>query len=342
MFRVPTVLVVGAGASAELGLPQGSGLLAQLAKALDIRFQFDRQESGDYRIQHALRQYCLGQTDDQHDGIMLLNEHLHAGLRIREAAQEGMSIDAIIDQHENPMIEFVGKVAIVRKILEAEKRCPLSNKAGVAIDKCDGTWLPRLGRLLVEGRRIGTIGEIFENLIIVTFNYDRCIEQYLPHSLRGHYGIPITDAQALVAGLRIYHPFGKVGRLPWGPGTECAVEFGNDERADLVASAAQIQTFTEQMADRKALAEIRAAIQTAHRIVFLGFAYHRPNLEILTPPNSSDARSIFGTVKGISSQDRSVVQRQLGTALDVEPSNVNLLDLTCTELFDQNWRGLTE
>ena len=43
------VLVLGAGASKEVNLPIGTELKSEIARLLDIRFEFgSRQKSGDY------------------------------------------------------------------------------------------------------------------------------------------------------------------------------------------------------------------------------------------------------------------------------------------------------
>ena len=345
MFRSPTVLVVGAGASLEAGLPIGSELLRKLSSSLNLNFQFNQLQGGDPRIENALRRYCMKTTGDQQTGIELMNEYIHAGWRIAEAAKEGLSIDAIIDQHENDRVEFMGKLGIAREMLKAESGSKLRGVEGrvdeLSLDRCKDTWLPRLGRLLVEGRKISAVDDIFENLTIITFNYDRCIEQYLPFSLVSHYGIKIAEARELTNGLCIYHPFGTLGRLPWQEGEGPVVEFGNAEQADLVTVSRQIQTFTEQMEDEQTLNAMRSAMERADRIVFLGFAYHRPNLDLLAPPNSSKALSLIGTCKNISSADQEVVQVEVGQMLGLPAKRLNLLDLTCSELFDENWRSLT-
>lgn len=55
MFRAKTVLVIGAGASVEVGLPMGSELLRQIVQLTDIRFDHRQKSSGDLAIVEALR-----------------------------------------------------------------------------------------------------------------------------------------------------------------------------------------------------------------------------------------------------------------------------------------------
>src|SRR4029079_4092856 len=111
-----------------------------------------------------------------------------------------LSIDAIIDQHESERVERMGKLGIALEILRAEAQSKLKPPGEgrydeLSLDRCKDTWLPRLGRLVVESRKVSDLKRIFENLTIITFNYDRCIEHYLPFSLVSHYGITLQQAR---------------------------------------------------------------------------------------------------------------------------------------------------
>jgi hypothetical protein len=47
MFKRRTLLILGAGSSAEVGLPIGSGLAAAIGKKMDIRFEHGLNPVGD-------------------------------------------------------------------------------------------------------------------------------------------------------------------------------------------------------------------------------------------------------------------------------------------------------
>ncbi|NOZ75692.1 MAG: hypothetical protein GXO90_10050, partial [FCB group bacterium] len=57
MVRKKSIIILGAGASQEVGLPVGSELKNSISELLDIRFDEDgiKQISGDYSITAALR-----------------------------------------------------------------------------------------------------------------------------------------------------------------------------------------------------------------------------------------------------------------------------------------------
>lgn len=98
---------------------------------------------------------------------------------------------------------------------------------------------------------------------------------------------------------------------------------------------------TVQMEDMATLTAMRTALQHAERVVFLGFAYHRPNLQLLAPQSPMNGRSVYGTVKNISKPDQQVVRGEVANMLGLSTEYVSLLDKTCSELFDENWRSLT-
>src|SRR5437016_3785299 len=110
------VLVVGAGASKEAGLPVGSELKAKVAQALDIRYERGSRIRGDGLIEEAFHRLALGPG-----GKGNINPYLHISRRIRDAMPQATSIDNFIDSHRDDTdIALCGKLAIARCILQAE------------------------------------------------------------------------------------------------------------------------------------------------------------------------------------------------------------------------------
>jgi len=182
MFRAKTVLVIGAGASVEVGLPMGSELLKQIVQMTHITFDYSRQETGDHGILQALK-LCLNEGGE----VTKLNEYLKAGRQLGKSAEQALSIDNVIDALEDPQIELVGKLGIVRAILKAEAVSPSFKSVENMPDTLDlskfkGTWYSSLTKLLTENVRKSQVSSIFDNLEVVNFNYDRCLEHYLPIS----------------------------------------------------------------------------------------------------------------------------------------------------------------
>lgn len=340
MFRSKTVFVVGAGASCEAGLPSGNDLKQQIARILDIRFDrfSNRLQSGDYRIVHALNRHTGGQLAN-------INPYLPKAHRIAEAMPAAISIDNYLDAHRGDAeLELCGKLAIVKSILDAEAASGLRrlepHDDGFDAKHIDETWYLKFLRLLTEGVRKENVAAIFDNVAIVVFNYDRCIERYLLQAIKGYYDLSNDEAVKVVSGLRIYHPYGQVGQLPWQGGH--GVAFGAADTAELLEISHGIKTFTEGQDDEAVMTPILEMMSEAETVVFLGFAYHQQNLDLITPPRSFASR-VFGTALGISNSDQRAVTASLRQMLQpVEGEiEVNLHPSRCAGLFDEFWRSLS-
>jgi hypothetical protein len=206
------------------------------------------------------------------------------------------------------------------------------------------TWYHRFVQILHTGISADDIDTIFDNVSIVTFNYDRCIEHFVARALQDVYHIPPKDAQALTSRLRVIHPYGTIGRLPWQNGDGPTVAFGGERERiynDLGAMSEQIKTFTERLEEGVLLDAIQNDVQEADAIVFLGFAYYDQNMELLTPKTPSRSRRVLGTVYGVSKSDQEVIREQIATRKITTSGTIHLYEGKCVGLFDEYWRTLT-
>lgn len=231
MFRARTCLVVGAGASCEAGFPEGRVLLNTIKSMLGLTYTMGiRLTAGDPIIAQALLQR-VGSFGDE------FTSYFRAARRISDAAGIGLSIDNILEQHDNDeKITLCGKMAIVRAILQAERESHLMAHNGpqsVNIDNVSGTWFERFVQMLTENVPRRNVERIFDNVSIITFNYDRSIEQYVPYALMRAYGMPYKDAIQIADSVSIVHPYGSVGTLDREI-SRGGVSFGGVENADLV------------------------------------------------------------------------------------------------------------
>lgn len=342
------VLVIGAGASFEVGLPLGSELKNRIARLLDFRYNI-RRESGDGLVESAFRYLVMKPSRQQGD----INPYVHAARHIRDAMPQAISIDNFIDAHRsNSLIEKVGKLAIVRSILEAESKSALTIDSRNSYNKLkfeavQSTWLNAFFQLLTENCQIDDLPKRFSEIAIVCFNYDRCIEHYLLNALQNYYGINVESAASALAHLEIYHPYGTVGRLPWMKGNE-AIDFGGEPSTNsLVQLAERIRTFSEGSDITESnIARIRSVLATTPRIAFLGFAFHRLNLELLFPPESlpvpTKQCSVFATGVGISEPDAAMIREELFSLAGLNPNTVHIArDTSCAKLFEDYRRSLS-
>jgi len=348
MFQKKTVIVVGAGASEEANLPTGSELTKKIAGLLDVQVERARQIHGDTVIWNAI--HAVARRDELEDGNIAT--YRQACLRIRDAMPQAMSIDSFIDAHRgDSTLELCGKLAIVRSILQAEQKSslffdPNQIPAAKMLGRLDGTWFKAFMQLLSENSTVEELEERLAWICIVDFNYDRCIEHFLINAIQNYYYIDSEQAAELVRGIEIYHPYGTVGTLPWYD-QEHAIAFGAEPSPDqLLDLAGQTKTFTEGTDPSSSdIEEIRAKVAAAQIILFLGFAYHPQNVDLVSsaPSLSLPKRQAFcyGTAMHISESNCELIAHELAGILNVPMSHIALRsDLTCGELFREYWRSL--
>lgn len=344
------VLVVGAGASKEVNLPVGAELRMKIAKVLDIKYPDGYQRSsGDRIIDEAFRQLVKEANSLNLD----INPYLKTSWRIRDAMPQSISIDNFIDSHRNEsQIAVCGKLAIARCILEAEANSALFVNYRESIRKINfagvqETWYNAFFQLLTENCQESDIDERLSKVAIVSFNYDRCIAHYLHGALQNYYGITTERATKAMKNLQIFHPYGSVGQLPW-QSQQDGVEYGSEPSCNtLIKISNGLRTFTEGVDPKHSdVVEIREALKSAQRIAFLGFAFHRLNLELLFP-GLEDGQQIknrptYATGLGISNADCQEIRAELGDLGAVFNERFNFRnDLTCAHLFREYWRSLS-
>ncbi len=340
MFRTKTLFVVGAGASAEAGLPVGNQLKPIIAKHIDIRFANGwTQDHGSHRIMDALKVY-----GDSH-GVADLNPYLGAGWMIRDAMPLAISIDNFMEAHQDDQkIELCGKLAIVKSILEAERKSSLFARfpEKPKLEKLSETWFLKLFQMISENVPKGSEQDLFRNLSLVIFNYDRCVEHFLVNALSIYYQLSEEQAQQLVLQLPIVHPYGAVGPLNWQnrEGVAFGAEVGG---AKLLALSSKIRTFTERVQEETTLEAIRQQVMDAETVVFLGFSFQEMNMRLLNSPTQSNVKRVFGTAKGISDSDCVEISLDVGTMINKKAQHAEIKlrnELSCAMLLSEYWRTL--
>jgi hypothetical protein len=117
------------------------------------------------------------------------------------------SIDNFVDAHRgDKQTELVGKVAIVRAIIAAEKQSKLwrdpteGPDAEVNLDPVRNTWFAAFWRVLCNGCTASEFAERAQSIAFISFNYDRCVEHFLYHAARAYYGMqPAAAAEGRLA-----------------------------------------------------------------------------------------------------------------------------------------------
>lgn len=344
------VFVVGAGASKEAGLPTGYELRSRIANALKTRSEgvYQRMICENESIENALRQICQRQANRQQQNI---NSYHSACKSIADGMQVAPSIDHFINMHRHDLeITICGKLGIAYCILSAESESEMrvdnqNINNTINFRALEETWYHSFFHLIVDGCQLEDIPDRLSRITIITFNYDRCIEHYLHHSLRCLYPqINPEQAEKLLENLKIYHPYGYLGPLPWVSNT--TVNFGGKAVAEqLVSMAHGLKTFTEGTDVKHSdIIEIRSTIRSAERVVFLGFAFAEQNLELLYGNNKPAAAinsPIYATAYGVSNSNVEVIREELHDISGHQPPYIHIHnDFTCVDLLREYGRSL--
>lgn len=333
MFKQETVFIVGAGASAEAGLPIGSQLAGIIAKSLFFEVDdFGSIKNTDSTLLNAWKRH-LPQAD--------LNRHLLAARQIHEGIEMVRSIDNYLHIHEtNEQVKFCGKTAIVHAILQAERNSLLMTSERNPnslqnIDQLKNTWYMEFVKQLMEGRQASDLENVFDEISIICFNYDRCIPHFLRFAIKSLYSISLEKAERIVAKLEIHHPYGTVGPLQTMENRN-GVQFGSSDYTLRLAELSEgIKTFTEQVDDKEKLEKIKDTILNANHLIFLGFGFHEQNMNILEPFKKEQPKTVYATAFGMSESNTIEIEariKKLGRGSPRKPLQIKN-DLNCAELF---------
>jgi len=336
-----TIYVVGAGASCEAGLPTGEGLKGRIADLLNMRFECYQQQSGDYEIFEALKQYAGSQ----------INEYAKECRHISANMPLAISIDNFIDtEKNNDKLALCGKLAIVKSILQAEKDSLLyfdkfGRERTIDFSSLDKTWYLSFFRTLTENSTADQLKTRFSAITLVIFNYDRCIEHFLLHALMSYYRLNEQSAAELINCLKIIHPYGVVGSLKWQDrASSTKIEFGGEIHLNqLINYAERIRTFTEGALSEQ-IQQLHYNMEHTERLVFLGFVFHRLNMELLdTDPISGYENALnvdcyataFETAKSDQGSIHSSIQHLYQGNI-----NISIENISCGKLFADYSRSL--
>ncbi len=286
-----TTLIVGAGASKDYGLPTGP----ELQRAI-IRFlkPDDAHDLGlDIRIMEVLGEL---QRETFHNS----NAFVETCRWIASALPLSPSIDSFLETHsaKNHLVGRLGKFAIARLIAEREQASALNNNNPAQVDFgiLAQSWLGQLWARGLRGVAADNPRQALGNYRIITFNYDRCIEQFMRLVYQHFFQSSRDEAQEFVDSLEIIHVYGSLG--PSGGN----LDFG------LIQSSAQsleamnnLRTYSEKVDDDTS-ARIRQILDTTERVIFLGFSFAKINTDFLgaTPLPEKSLREASIQVLGTS------------------------------------------
>jgi hypothetical protein len=337
VLKAKTVLVVGAGASSEVGLPVGGKLKDSIHRLLD--FKLDQSMGGPnggngYIYDVLCQQRGTGSA------------RLKSAARICNGLHLAQSIDDFVDTHQaDDNIVACAKLAIVTAILEAERKSKLfftRSQLTINSQKIQDTWYIGFFRLLSQSVKVDAVADIFSNLSVICFNYDRCIEHFLVHALSNLFLIKLGEASELVSKMTLFRPYGVVA--DYFEKGERSFEFGAEVDYRIQNIASNVKTYSEQLEDQGSLVKMQKSIAEAETLVFLGNAYHMNNLRLLYPKiESRSNKKIYATRLGISNEDIRIVDQRLSEFYNSEErTNIRAQKISkvlfadsCSDLFSK-------
>jgi hypothetical protein len=136
-----------------------------------------------------------------------------------------------------------------------------------------------------------------------------------------------------------------VGNLPLSD-HDGSMNFGGEPNSgQLLELSKKIKTFTEGNDPKSSeISEILKHMQQANKVIFLGFAFHKLNMSLITPPRIDGKRvsnvKCFATTHGISGSDKEVVNSQLKLLYD-DQVEIKTADSICNDFFKEYWRSLS-
>jgi hypothetical protein len=276
----PTVLVLGAGASAPYGFPVAGELKQKICSTFS-------KDSAATRLLH------------EGSGISA-NVFFEFREAFRKSGQS--SVDAFLE-HRPEFID-VGKLAIAYCLIPYESEEALFESDG----NRGGDWYQYLSSKL--NASFDNFGD--NRLSVITFNYDRSLEHYLFTTLRHAHGRSDEECAGALLKIPILHVYGQLSRHPY-PDREARPYETDCSRYKSVGYAARGITLLYDKA-KPELEAARRLLTAAERICFLGFGYHPLNLERLRLRDSS-GRAVFGTARGLIGGEVASVEHALRTYL---------------------------
>jgi len=272
------VLVLGAGASLAYGFPLGKDLRHRI---LNIG------------VQTAKLSGLVRERFEEQD-IRLLT-------KFQESFRSSQlySIDGFLGKR--PSFSDIGKKCIAQILLACEGSKELfSEKDG------KDHWYQYLFNHIAQ-RDWDDL--TFDDLAVVTFNYDRSLEHFLYVTLQSAYGKSAADAAKKLKQLRIVHVYGSLcEHLPEEPGyRSCDGKFDMEK---VEAAAKGLVVIPEGRVDSETLVTARKWLSNARSICFLGFGFDDMNVDRLAADEAcayyrhlstgNTARRIVGTCKGMT------------------------------------------
>lgn len=262
MISKKTVFILGAGAHIPYGFPSGKELMGNVVDQL-MRGMRDTELSLRTLPQRGGININIVQQKNIEKFIESLNKAGQA------------SIDSFINANQHMTgFDVIGKAGIAQAILESEAKFLIA-KGSNKDNKYD--WFEYLFEKMCDG--ISKSNQFFRDnkVSFITFNYDRLLEHKFFNALKHSFN-PSNDQETvdMVKAIPIHHVYGSLG--VYDP-----IIFGQINYWDRAFKS--IQTIHEVIEEHSTAIQLaKKELDQAEKICFLGFGYHKENIELLDLP----------------------------------------------------------
>lgn len=284
MIEIPTVFVLGAGASKPYGFPTALELTTSVTE---------------FTWAHP------------YDDVLSLLRHNSCeleGFQRALVASRINSVDRFLEVHSKEKgFLRLGKHLMAMALIRCEHPPNLT--------QARGDWLRHVWNAMLTSR----LENVSDNRIaIITFNYDRVVEQYLLDAICGAYGCTPGLARSQLEKIPFVHVYGSLGHFPR------ASSVAEDERpfrsridAIEVETAAKSLWIAPEERTEESFAAARKLIRKARRVVFVGFGFDPMNSHRLMPQGDwlawmQSGGAVFGSALGLQTRERATAKQLFG------------------------------
>ncbi len=244
-----------------------------------------------------------------------------------------VSIDKFLNLNQQWL--DIGRMAIIIELLRREKSSLYPGASGI-----QGDWYNYLFSKLIEG--LDTVeaikAEFGTGVRIVTFNYDRSLENFVHKNLSVLLSATLTKEEIaqIASRLEIVHVYGSIGRLPWQTDTQLGsiVEYG-DFSEDVYSRSEKIRNNIQLIYDQRTtldqLEKAKSFIYPANRVLVLGFGFDEKNIENLDLRNTLNGKLVFATGYKMTTNERLHARNQLSLnkISAAQKNDINIIDADC-------------
>lgn len=279
-----TVFILGAGASKPYGYPTGNELRRQIYYDFPNDFMNDNSQWVTSEMRESFSTNIKEFTDAYEKA-------------------KGISIDLFLSI--NSGFQWIGKIAIVQRILEAEQKS--------IFNEDENDWYTYLfSKINSRNPSTDSYKEFgADKYSFVTFNYDRSLEYFLWSTFRNSYKLTKENELLKAFGtLRIWHIYGQIEYLPWQalvstssmPEKKRAFDYRpqsyNYSTLDYMSRNIRVIHDNSRLSS-ECVDQAKAEIISADKIIFLGFGFAQENLDVLGLPdileNVPKSKKIYST-----------------------------------------------